>query len=139
MYRTYSHHDRDMEFDEDELWPMLGILISILCVWTAFVHFLDWLTFDAIVWWLEPLTIIPMLFLLAMKEKYDSINPIYWWPMFWGTRVKLPEEDHIKIYPLDGDDLMKKHGGPLNVYIEDYEHIKFRKKRDAVMFGLRYF
>ena len=34
---------------------------------------------------------------------------------------------------------MAKHGGPLHVHIVDYEHIKFRRKKDAVMYGLRNF
>ena len=139
QYRTYSHHDPDIDDFGDEFWPMMGILLSIWGVWTGVIHLIDWLTFDAIAWYMEPWTITPVIFLIIMKEKYDSLNPLHWWPMFWGYKAKLPDVDRIKIYPLDSEDLLKKYGGQLNVHIIDYEHIKFRKRKDAVIFGLKYF
>ena len=139
MLRTYSHHDHDIDDFDEEFWPMMGILFTIWGIWTASIHFLDWLTFDAIIWWAEPLTIIPFLFLLGMKEKFDSFNPLHWWPMLWGYRAKLPDEQRITIRPLDEERIMKTYGGRLNVYIIDYEYIKFRKKKDAVIYGLTNF
>ena len=136
QYRT--HHEIDVDMDE-EFWPMMGILFTIWGGWTGVVHFLDWLTVDAIVWWAEPLTIIPFLFLLVMSERYGSLNPLHWWPMVWGYKIKLPDEDRITIRPLDTERIMRQHGGPRNVHIIDYEHIKFRRKRDAVMYALRNF
>jgi len=133
QYRT--HHEIELDMDE-EFWPMIGILFTIWGGWTGIVHLVDWLTVDAIVWWSEPLTIIPFVFLLIMKERFDSLNPLHWWPMLWGYKIKLPDEYRVTIYPIDGADLMKKHGGPLHVHIVDYEHIKFRRRKDAVMFGL---
>ncbi len=137
MYRTYSHHDPDIDDFDEEFWPVMGILASILAVWTGVVHVLDWFTFNAIVWWLEPLTIMPFLFLLVMHEKYDSLNPLHWWPMLWGYKAKLPDDERITIRPLDEEQIMRTYGGPLNVHIIDYEYIKFRRKKDAVIFGLR--
>ena len=139
QYRTYYHHDPDIDDMKEDFWPMMGVLVTILAIWTAVVHIVDWLTFDAIVWWAEPFTIVPALFLLIMKENYDSLNPLHWWPMFWGYEAKLPAEDRITIRPIDTDRIMEQHGGRLNVHIIDYEHIKFRRKKDAVIFGLRYF
>ena len=136
QYRT--HHEIDIDIDE-EFWPMMGILFTIWGGWTGVVHLIDWLTVDAIVWWAEPLTILPFVFLLIMKEKFDSLNPMHWWPMFFGYKIKLPDEDRVKIYPIDGADLIKKYGGPLHIHIVDYEHIKFRRKKDAVMYALRNF
>ena len=136
QYRT--HHEIDVDMDE-EFWPMMGILFTIWGGWTGVVHFLDWLTVDAIVWWAEPLTILPFIFLLVMAERYGSLNPLHWWPMCWGYKIKLPDDERITIYPINGEDLIKEHGGPLHVHIIDYEHIKFRRKKDAVIFGLRYF
>jgi hypothetical protein len=136
QYRT--HHEIDVDMDE-EFWPMMGILFTIWGGWTGVVHFLDWLTVDAIVWWAEPLTILPFVFLLVMSEKFDSLNPLHWWPMVWGYKIKLPDEDRITIRPLDTERIMRQHGGPRNVHIIDYEHIKFRRKRDAVMYALRNF
>ena len=139
QYRTYSHHDRDIDDLEDEFWPMMGILFALFGVWTGVIHLIDWLTFDFIAWYIEPFTIIPLIILVIMKERFDSLNPMHWWPMFWGYKVNLPEEDKIKIYPLDGEDLLKKYGGPLHVHIIDYQTIKFRKQKDAVIFGLTNF
>tara|TARA_Y100001972_G_scaffold43560_2_gene53545 strand:+ start:768 stop:1187 length:420 start_codon:yes stop_codon:yes gene_type:complete len=139
MLRTYSHHDHEIDDLEEEFWPMMGVLLIIWVIYTAIVHFLDWLTFDAIPWWAEPLTILPFLFLLIMKEMFDSLNPLHWWPLIWGYEAKLPEKDKITIRPLDTERIMAQHGGRLNVHIIDYEHIKFRRKKDAVIFGLRYF
>lgn len=137
MLRTYSHHDHDIDDLDEEFWPMMGILFSVWALWTALVHFIDWLTFDAIVWWIEPFTIVPFLFLLIMNEKYHSLNPLHWWPMLWGYKAKLPEDERITIRPLDEEDIMRTYGGRMNVHIIDYEHIKFRRKKDAVIFGLR--
>ena len=137
--RLYSHapgpHDHDSDF-EDEFWPIMGILFAIICVWTGIVHFIDWATLDVIPWWAEPFTIVPVIFLLIMKEKFDSLNPLHWWPLVWGYKARLPQEDRITIRPLDTERIMELHGGRLNVYIIDYEHIKFRKRKDAVVFTL---
>ena len=136
--RMYSHHDHDLDV-EDEFWPIMGIMLAIIGVWTTFIHWIDWATLDVIPWWAEPFTIVPILFMMIMKEHYDSLNPLHWWPMVWGYQAKLPDEDRITIRPLDTERIMQQHGGPLNVHIIDYQHIKFRRKKDAVIFGLRYF
>ena len=139
MLRTYSHHDHDLDDIDGEFWPVMGILFTIWGVWTGAIHLIDWLTFDTIVWWLEPFTITPIIILIIMKEKFDSLNPLHWWPMFWGYNAKLPDEDRITIRPLDTERIMQQHGGRLNVAIMDYQTIKFRRKKDAVIFGLKYF
>ena len=136
QYRTYSHHDHDIDDLEGEFWPVMGILLTILGAWTGVIHFIDYLTWNTIPWWAEPFTIAPVIFLIVMKEKYDSLNPVHWWPMFWGYRVALPDEERITIRPLDTDRLMQQHGGRMNVHIIDYETIKFRKRKDAVIFSL---
>ena len=137
QYRTYSHHEYDLDDLEGEFWPVMGILLTILAGWTAFVHFIDYLTMDVIPWWAEPFTIVPIIFMVIMKERYDSLNPAHWWPMFWGYNVSLPEDDRITIRPIDTDRIMKQHGGRVNVHIVDYETIKFRRQKDAVIFSLR--
>ena len=136
--RMYSHHDHDLDI-EDEFWPIMGILLAILGLWTTVIHWIDWATFNVVPWWAEPFTITPVIFLIIMKERFDSLNPLHWWPMFWGYEAKLPDEDRITIRPLDTERIMQQHGGRLNVHIIDYEHIKFRRRKDAVIFGLKYF
>ena len=42
----YSHHDHDLDI-EDDFWPMLGILLFIIGVWTGIVHLIDWFTIGA--------------------------------------------------------------------------------------------
>ena len=136
--RMYSHHDHDLDI-EDEFWPIMGILLAILGLWTTVIHWIDWATFNVVPWWAEPFTITPVIFLIIMKERFDSLNPLHWWPMFWGYNAKLPDEDRITIRPTDTDRIMKDHGGRLNVHIMDYQTIRFRRRKDAVIFGLRYF
>jgi len=133
--RLYSHHDPDLDIEED-FWPIMGILITILSLWTGSIHLIDYFTFDIIPWWAEPFTLAPIIFLVVMKERYDSLNPLHWWPMFWGYRVQLPNREVITIRPLDQERILKQHGGMINVHIVDYETLKFRRRRDAVMFNL---
>lgn len=137
---TFTHHDHDIDnLDEEDFWPIVGALSTVLAVWTGVVHLIDFWTFNVMPWWLEPFTISPIIFLIIMKEKFDSLNPTHWWPMFWGYNAKLPEQDRITIRPLDADRIINQHGGKLNVYIVDHESIKFRRKKDAVIFGLKYY
>ena len=74
--RMYSHHEHDLDVEE-AFWPIMGTLLSILGVWTGVIHLIDYLTLDSIPWWIEPFTIVPVIFLLIMKEKFDSLNPLY--------------------------------------------------------------
>ena len=132
----YSHHDRDIdEFDED-FWPVIGVLITIIGIWTAVIHFIDYLTLNVIPWLVEPFTIAPVILVIVIKERFDSLNPLHWWPVFWGYRVKIPDDDRITIRPLDSERILKQHGGMLNVHIVDYDTLKFRKRKDAVIFTL---
>ena len=135
--RLYSHYDHHLD-EEDDFWSVMGVLITILALWTGFIHLLDYLTFDAIPWWAEPFTIAPVIFLIVMRERYDSINPLHWWPLFWGYHVKLPDREIITIRPLDQERIMQEHGGMINVHIVDYETLKFRRRKDAVIFNLRH-
>ena len=131
----YSHYDHDLDI-EDDFWTVMGVLITILAFWTGFIHLLDYFTFDTIPWWAEPFTIAPVIFLIVMKERYDSLNPLHWWPMFCGYKVHLPDREVITIRPLDQERIMKQYGGMKNVHIVDYETLKFRRRKDAVIFNL---
>jgi hypothetical protein len=123
--KYYHHYDHD---DDDESnWEIALILLAIWGAYTGIIHFLDWLTFDIVPWYIEPLTILPTLLLLIMCVEYGT-NPLYWWPLVWGTRVELKE--YVKI----DKGYLKKLGGPLRVYQEDWSTLKFRRKRDAFAF-----
>ena len=131
----YSHYDYDIDV-EDDFWPVMGILLTIVAVWSGFIHLIDWLTVDIIPWWVEPFTIAPVIFLIIMKERFDSLNPLHWWPLFCGYEVTLPDREVITIHPLDKARIMSQYGGMKNVHIVDYETLKFRRMKDAVFFNL---
>ena len=133
----YSHHDHDVD-ELDEPWFLISLVGTIIGLWWGFIHLVDKFTFNFMVWWAEPFTLIPLIIYLILYERFGK-NPLYWWPLVWGTKIKLPEEERITIYPVDSEDIIKKYGGPLNVYVEDFEHVKFRKESDAVIFSLRNF
>jgi len=123
--KYYHHYDHD----DDELssWGTIAILLTILIVYTGVIHLLDYLTFDAIPWWAEPFTLIPVVLYTILVAEY-GFNPLYWWPICWGTRVTLKDDTEID------DRELKLLGGPLQVYQEDWETLKFRRKRDAFAF-----
>ena len=133
--RLYYHHDPDLDIEED-FWPIMGVLVTILGLWTVFVHFIDAVTMDMIPWWAEPFTIVPFIFLLIMKERFDSLNPLHWWPMFCGYNVTLHDREVITIRPLDQERIMEQYGGMMNVHIVDFETLRFRRRKDAVIFNL---
>ena len=114
----------------------MGALLTILAIWTGIIHFIDMFTFDVLPWWSEPFTIAPVIFLIMMKEMFDSLNPMHWWPMFHGYRVTLPTSEVITIRPLDRERILKQYGGLTNVHIVDYQTLKFRRRKDAVIFNL---
>ena len=137
VIRRYAHHDEDID-ELDDTHFILGLAGTIIGLWWGFIHLVDKFTFDFMPWWAEPFTIVPLIIYIGLYETYGK-NPLHWWPLIWGTKIKLPEEERIKIYPVDGEDILKRYGGPLNVYIVDFEHVKFRRKRDAVIFSLQNF
>ncbi len=97
QYRT--HHEIHMDEDE-ELGLMLGILGFIVGAWWGIVHLID-MFFNKLVWWQEPLTIIPVLIVVLpyawMVEIYGK-NPMHWWPVVWGTKVDIPEREPFHAY-----------------------------------------
>ena len=46
--RLYSHHDHDIDDLDGEFWPVMGILASILALWTGLIHLVDYLTWNII-------------------------------------------------------------------------------------------
>src|SRR6056300_1404701 len=131
----YSHQEPNIDIEED-FWPIMSVLLIMLVIWTSFIHLIDFLTVDSIPWWAEPFAIVPVIVLIIMKERFDSLNPLHWWPMFWGYEVTLPDREVITIRPLDQERIMKQYGGMRNVHIVDYETLKFRRMKDAVIFNL---
>lgn len=141
-YRGYyrDHHDLD---DDDNL--ALGVIL--LMIWAAYwlvVHWIDWAVGNLIVWWVEPLTLfvtLPIMIAFAFViDKYDSWNPLHWWPLLWGTKIMI-DRDMDFYMAFDNEEFVQNNGGKMNVYCgtDDNEdlYLKFRSKRDAVIYSLR--
>ena len=137
QYRT--HHELEID-DDEELGLLVGILMFVVLAWWGIVHIID-MFFDKLTWWQEPLTIIPVLLVgapwAAMAELYGK-NPLHWWPAVWGTKVSIPEREPFHAYDPNLDKVLKKFG-PTRVYSVDYTTLKFRCKKDAVIFSLQNF
>jgi len=136
QYRT-THHEIDIG-EDDEL-AIVGIVLTfVVGIWWAIVHVVD-MFFNKLSWWMEPLTIIPLLAVAAptiwLTEMYGK-NPLHWWPMFWGTKVTIPEREPFHAYDEEFEKVIREFG-PTRVYVEDYTTIKFRTKKDATLFCLR--
>ena len=137
QFRT--HHELEID-DDEELGLLVGILMFVVLAWWGIVHIID-MFFDKLTWWQEPLTIIPVLLVGApwamMAELYGK-NPLHWWPAVWGTKVSIPEREPFHAYDPNLDKVLKKFG-PTRVYSVDYTTLKFRCKKDAVIFSLQNF
>ena len=124
--------------DDEELGLLVGILIFVVGAWWGLVHLVD-MFFNKLTWWQEPLTIIPVLLVgapwLAMTELYGK-NPLHWWPVVWGVKVDIPERESFHAYDPKLEKVLKEFG-PGRVYSVDYTTLKFRCKKDAVIFSLR--
>ena len=135
QYRT--HHEIDIEEDEEIAIVVIG-LTFVVGVWWGIVHVVD-MFFNKLSWWMEPLTIIPLLAIVApaiwLTEMYGK-NPMHWWPLFWGTKVTIPEREPFHAYDEKFEKVIKEFG-PGRVYAVDYTTLKFRCKKDAVIFSLR--
>jgi len=132
----YSHYDRYDDDIDEEGWLLVTIFASIIGIWWGLIHLFDKFTFNFMPWWTEPFTIFPVGGYFIVADFFGA-NPFYWWPIIWGYKIKIPDSEKIVLHPIDGDELVEKYGGPLNVYVVDPTHIKFRKKCDAVIFSLR--
>ena len=129
MSRLYYHDP-----DEDITTPIMLVLSGLIVGgWWGIVHLIDWMTLDIIPWWLEPFTLLPVLFLFVMCMKYGR-NPLHWWPMVWGVRVAIPDSIIFHMN-YDADRLLKRYGGPVNVFV-DHDLVIFRRRQDAVSFCL---
>ena len=135
QYRT--HHEIDID-DEDGVAIAWIVLAFVVGIWWAIVHVVD-IFFNKLSWWMEPLTIIPLLVVgipcIMLVELYGK-NPMHWWPVVWGTKVAIPEREPFRAYDKEMEKSLKEFG-PTRVYVEDYTTIKFRTKKDATLFCLR--
>jgi hypothetical protein len=143
-YRGH-YHDR-FEPDDGDGVLLGGILLAIWGIYWLVVHWMDWAIGNLMVWWVEPLTLfvtLPVMGFFAMIiDKYESWNPLHWWPMFWGTKIMIDRETDFYM-AFDTEEFVQNNGGRYNVFCstdnnEDL-YVKFRRRRDAVVYSLRNF
>ena len=134
-YSHYDDYDRDID---DEGWLFVSIFATVVGIWWGLINMVDKYTFNFIPWWIEPFTIFPPLGYFVVADFFGR-NPLHWWPLIWGYKLKIPDSEKIVLHPIDPEALIKKYGGPLNVYVVDPNYVKFRRKRDAVIFSLQNF
>ena len=135
IYTFRNSSNYDMGDDGEDGWVVLGILGAVISLWWGFIHLIDAFTFNFIVWWVEPFTVLPVFAYLLMIEFTQRKNPIHWWPLVWGYKIQMVDNDRIPSHLIDEEILYKEYGGPLNVYV-DGNCIKFRKQKDAVIYSL---
>ena len=134
MYHRDHYDERDIDINDDIL--VLGLGLTILSAYWGIVHVIDKFTFNIMPWWLEPFTAFPLVGVLALIEIFGK-NPLYWWPLFWGTKIKMKHwhDDPMK-HILEIDGVKERMGGPLNIYVVDWETLKFRRKKDITKYLL---
>ena len=130
---TY-HRDEHHDLDDEDGWFAMGILSTIIGVWWGIFHLVDAFTFDKVPWWAEPFTIIPVFAYVIFSEITHSFNPLHWWPLVWGYKVEV-QNDRV-LHSIELDDIVKKYGGPMNVYVDGPFNLKFRKKKDVLKYCL---
>ena len=130
---TSNRYHDDEDFGDDYI--VLGLGVGILGVYWLAVHFLDKWTIDLLPWWVEPFTAIPLVGLLALTEIFGK-NPLHWWPLVWGTKIQIRQDDDPIKHSLEIDEIKQRLGGPLNVYVIDWQTLKFRRKKDVTKYLL---
>ena len=130
---TSNRYHDDEDFGDDYI--VLGLGVGILGVYWLAVHFLDKWTIDLLPWWVEPFTAIPLVGLLALTEVFGK-NPLHWWPLVWGTKIQIRQDDDPIKHSLEIDEIKERLGGPLNVYVIDWQTLKFRRKKDVTKYLL---
>ena len=84
MYSHYDDYERDID---DEGYIILGLGLAVWVTYWGIIHVIDKFTFNFMPWWVEPFTAFPLVGLLALVEIFGK-NPLHWWPLFWGTKIK---------------------------------------------------
>ena len=142
-HRGYHYRDHHEMEDGDGV-LLAGVLLAIWGIYWLIVHWIDWALGNLMVWWVEPLTlfvVLPILIAFSLViDKYESWNPLHWWPMFWGTKIMINRETDFYM-AFDSEEFVQNHGGKYNVFCstdsnEDL-YVKFRRKRDAVVYSLK--
>jgi hypothetical protein len=141
-HRGYYRDHHELEDGDGVL--LAGILLAIWGIYWLVVHWIDWAIGNLMVWWVEPLTLfvtLPIMITFSLViDKYESWNPLHWWPMFWGTKIMIDRETDFYM-AFDPEEFVQNHGGKYNVFCStdsnEELYVKFRRKRDAVVYSLK--
>ena len=135
QYRT--HHEIDIEEYEEIV--IVGVVLSFGVGSCWGIDDVVDMFFNKLSWWMEPLTIIPLLAVsgppIWLTEMYGK-NPMHWWPMVWGTKVTIPEREPFRAYDEKFEEVLKEFG-PTRIYVVDYNTLKFRTKKYANLYCLK--
>ena len=142
IYRSYNDRD-DEDFDRGEEFLVLGLGLLVWGVYWGIINVIDRFTFELMPWYVEPFTAFPLVGVLAMIELYGK-NPLHWWPLVWGTKIKMKhwhDDPMVKLqnsvhHLIDVDEMIQKLGGPINVHQVDPDTLKFRRKKDITIYLL---
>ena len=142
-YYGAPRDDFNDDFDRDETWFVLALFAAVWGTYWGIVHIVDKFTFNFMPWWIEPLTAFPLVGWLALAELFGR-NPLHWWPLVWGTKIKMKhwhDDPMVRLRAsahamVDTEELIQKLGGPLNVYQIDNDTLKFRRKKDITIYLL---
>jgi hypothetical protein len=140
---TITHYHR--HWDESDVgispleWAVLGTVFTVIwLIYWLCIHWVDHWVGDWLAWYVElmsPLLAMPFIWLF---NRYGH-NPLHWWPMVWGHSVPL-DAHNADLVLMDADAVIQFMGGRTRVWCDTRDVnqvcLKFRRRRDAVWFGL---
>lgn len=138
-----THYHR--HWDESDMgispleWAVLGtVFLVIWLLYWLIIHWVDHFVGDWLVWYVELLSPVLAVPVIWLHNRYGS-NPLHWWPMVWGHPVKL-DQHNADLVLMDQSAVVQFMGGPMRVWCDVKDpgdvYLKFRRRRDAVWFGL---
>ena len=139
---TYYHSRWDDDREDSFSWVELGLLALILAViWGVYwliIHWVDHFLGDWLAWYVELISPLMALPVMWVCNSYGR-NPLHWWPMVWGHSVQL-DAQNAEMVLMDADAVTQFMGGRSRVWCDTRDvnqvYLKFRRRRDAVWFGL---
>jgi hypothetical protein len=140
---TITHYHR--HWDESDMgispleWTVLGTVFAVIwLLYWLIIHWVDHFVGDWLAWYVELLTPFLAVPCLWVFNRYGR-NPLHWWPMVWGHPVKL-DRNNADLVLMDESAVVQVMGGPMRVWCDVRDpgdvYLKFRRRRDAVWFGL---
>ena len=143
QHRIPTHYHSNWDDDAVGMTPWEWSVIGVVClvIWALYwlcIHWVDYFVGDWLAWYVELLSPLMALPVLWVVNRYGR-NPLHWWPMVWGHRVRL-DALNADLVLMDSSAVVQVMGGPLRVWCDVQDqgevYLKFRRRRDAVWFGL---